>query len=67
MLADFRLYSLMNQALMWLVIGAVWACLTIRKAAQGAGRTGDPHEAGKEQQDDLGDVVGDGRIQSPAL
>jgi hypothetical protein len=27
-LADFRLYSLMNQALMWLVIGAVWACVT---------------------------------------
>jgi Probable cobalt transporter subunit (CbtA) len=27
-LADFRLYSLLNQALMWLVIGATWACLT---------------------------------------
>jgi hypothetical protein len=28
LLADFRLYSLLNQALMWLVIGAVWAFLT---------------------------------------
>jgi hypothetical protein len=28
LLADFRVYSLLNQALMWLVIGAVWACLT---------------------------------------
>jgi hypothetical protein len=26
-LADFRTYSLLNQALMWLVIGATWACL----------------------------------------
>ena len=26
-LAEFRLYSLVNQALMWLVIGATWACL----------------------------------------
>lgn len=26
-LADFRLYSLVNQALMWLVVGATWACL----------------------------------------
>jgi Probable cobalt transporter subunit (CbtA) len=27
-LAEFRLYSLMNQALMWLAIGAVCACVT---------------------------------------
>lgn len=27
-LAEFRLYSLMNQAVMWLFIGATWACLT---------------------------------------
>jgi hypothetical protein len=27
-LAEFRLYSLVNQALMWLVIGVTWACLT---------------------------------------
>jgi hypothetical protein len=27
LLAEFRLYSLVNQALMWLVIGATWACL----------------------------------------
>ncbi len=26
-LAEFRTYSLMNQALMWLVIGVTWACL----------------------------------------
>jgi hypothetical protein len=26
-LAEFRLYSLVNHALMWLVIGATWACL----------------------------------------
>jgi hypothetical protein len=26
-LAEFRLYSLVNQALMWLVIGVVWAVL----------------------------------------
>jgi hypothetical protein len=26
-LADFRLYSLVNQALMWMVIGVPWACL----------------------------------------
>jgi hypothetical protein len=26
-LAEFRLYSLVNQALMWLVIGVTWACL----------------------------------------
>ena len=26
-LAEFRLYSLVNQALMWLVIGVIWACL----------------------------------------
>jgi hypothetical protein len=26
-LAEFRLYSLVNQALMWMVIGATWACL----------------------------------------
>jgi hypothetical protein len=26
-LAEFRLYSLVNQALMWLVIGLTWACL----------------------------------------
>jgi hypothetical protein len=26
-LAEFRLYSLANQALMWLVIGTTWACL----------------------------------------
>jgi hypothetical protein len=26
-LAEFRLYSLVNQALMWLVIGTTWACL----------------------------------------
>jgi hypothetical protein len=26
-LAEFRLYSLMNQALMWLFIGVTWACL----------------------------------------
>jgi hypothetical protein len=26
-LAEFRLYSLVNQALMWLVIGGTWACL----------------------------------------
>jgi hypothetical protein len=26
-LAEFRLYSLVNQGLMWLVIGVVWACL----------------------------------------
>ena len=26
-LAEFRLYSLMNRALVWLVIGATWACL----------------------------------------
>lgn len=26
-LAEFRAYSLMNQALMWLVIGVTWACL----------------------------------------
>jgi predicted cobalt transporter CbtA len=28
MLAEFRAYSLVNQALMWLVIGVTWACLT---------------------------------------
>jgi hypothetical protein len=27
-LAEFRLYSLVNQALMWFVIGVTWACLT---------------------------------------
>lgn len=27
-LAEFRLYSLVNLALMWLVIGVTWACLT---------------------------------------
>jgi hypothetical protein len=26
-LAEFRAYSLANQALMWLVIGVIWACL----------------------------------------
>src|SRR2546426_353959 len=26
-LAEFRLYSLVNQALMWLVIGVTWACI----------------------------------------
>lgn len=26
-LAEFRLYSLLNQALIWLVIGVTWACL----------------------------------------
>jgi hypothetical protein len=26
-LAEFRLYSLVNQALMWLAIGMTWACL----------------------------------------
>jgi hypothetical protein len=26
-LAEFRLYSLVNQALMWMVIGVTWACL----------------------------------------
>jgi len=35
-LAEFRLYSLMNQAVMWLVIGAVWACLTSVRAATSA-------------------------------
>lgn len=27
-LGDFRVYSLLNQALMWLTIGATWACLS---------------------------------------
>jgi hypothetical protein len=26
-LAEFRLYSMVNQVLMWLVIGVTWACL----------------------------------------
>jgi hypothetical protein len=26
-LAEFRLYSLVNQALMWLVVGVTYACL----------------------------------------
>ncbi len=40
-LAEFRLYSLMNHALMWLVIGAVWACLTRAGRARGDQRFGD--------------------------
>ncbi len=35
-LAEFRIYSLMNQALMWLVIGAVGACLMSVRAATSA-------------------------------
>ncbi|MCX2933066.1 CbtA family protein [Mycobacterium sp. CVI_P3] len=27
-LAEFRIYSLLNQALLWLTIGATWACLS---------------------------------------
>jgi hypothetical protein len=30
-LGEFRVYSLANQALMWLTIGATWACLTARR------------------------------------
>lgn len=30
-LAEFRLYSVVNQALMWLVIGVAWACLAARR------------------------------------
>jgi hypothetical protein len=46
-LAEFRLYSLANQALMWLVIGVTWACLTAwaRASAKGAivrSMAGDP-------------------------
>lgn len=32
-LAEFRLYSLVNQALVWLVIGATWACLAAWRRA----------------------------------
>jgi hypothetical protein len=36
-LADFRLYSLLHQALMWIVIGATWACLSrVRNASAAA-------------------------------
>ena len=31
-LAEFRVYSLANQALMWLVIGATWAALSARRS-----------------------------------
>ena len=27
-LGDFRVYSVLNQALMWVTIGAAWACLS---------------------------------------
>jgi hypothetical protein len=27
-LGEFRVYSLLNQALMWVTIGATWACLS---------------------------------------
>jgi hypothetical protein len=33
-LADFRLYSLVNQALMWVAIGATWACLASLRASR---------------------------------
>jgi hypothetical protein len=37
-LAEFRAYSVVNQALMWLVIGVTWACLAAsqRMSAKGA-------------------------------
>ncbi|WP_123029197.1 CbtA family protein [Mycolicibacterium stellerae] len=51
-LAEFRLYSLMNQALMWLVIGATWACLAAvwaskrrRDVRAGAGASREPAPA----------------------
>lgn len=32
-LGDFRVYSLLNQALMWLTIGAIWACMSALSAS----------------------------------
>jgi hypothetical protein len=37
-LAEFRLYALVNQALMWLVISVTWACLTARTRASAKDR-----------------------------
>jgi Probable cobalt transporter subunit (CbtA) len=43
-LAEFRLYSLVNQALMWLVIGVTWGCLAAfpRVSAKDALAVGHP-------------------------
>ncbi|BBY62883.1 CbtA family protein [Mycolicibacterium helvum] len=32
-LGDFRVYSLLNQALVWVTIGATWACLSALSAS----------------------------------
>lgn len=41
LLADFRLYSILNQAVLWLVIGATWACLAAwRRQSSANSRSG---------------------------